>query len=491
MPAMWRSAFRTLRARSIPHFPCDSDYPLVTVTALRRDIGLPGAILLGLGSMIGTGVFVSLGLAAGVAERGLMAAILFAALLAMANALSSAQLAAAHPVSGGTYEYGRRYLTPSLGFAAGWTFLCAKSASAATAALGASGYMLALAESIRAQGDGAATASIESPTPSAFVNRSLALLCVVVVTALVASGVRRSNRVNAVIVCVTLITLSTLIVFAWNGTGAPSAPTDGPTATMNASAVDATPLLFGAPSLAALLQATALMFVAFTGYGRLATLGEEVRDPRRVIPRAIVITMLVVAALYLLVARVSLGVVRGSELARAATERAAPLELVCHALNAPWLARVIAIGAVTAMLGVLLNLILGLSRVVLAMARHGDAPPVLARISAHRASPVAAVVVCGAGIAVLVLAGSVKLAWSLSAFTVLLYYAITNLAALRLPEEDRRFPRVIAVAGLCACLGLAWWVEWRAWVAGLVLVAIGFALRTMLRGAMGRAVARA
>jgi len=466
------------------------------MSKLRREIGLPGAVLLGLGSMIGTGVFVSLGLAAGVAGNGLLGAIALAGVLAMANALSSAQLAAAHPVSGGTYEYGRRYLTPSLGFAAGWTFLCAKSASAATAALGAAGYLMAIGDDWqrRAVQDDALSQTPRlldaSAPPQEWLVRAIAIAVVVVLTALVAGGIRRSNRTNAVIVSITLASLASLIVFAWPSSGETlGGSVDGVSGVevvglgdTDAPGVDArSTTLLGAPSFAALLQATALMFVAFTGYGRLATLGEEVRDPRRVIPRAIVATMIVTMLLYLMVAWVSLRTLGGDELGRITAETAAPLETVAHATGVSWLPAFLAVGAVTAMLGVLLNLILGLSRVVLAMARQGDAPAPLANISAARASPVAAVFVCGAAIAVLASTGSVKLSWSLSAFTVLLYYAITNLAALRLPRDDRRFPRAIALGGLVACLGLACWVEWRAWVIGLTLLTVGFMLRAVLR----------
>src|SRR5690606_16718435 len=98
---------------------------LSTPTSLHRSVGLAGAVLLGLGSIVGTGVFVSLGLAADAAGAMMPIALLIAGLVAICNGLSSAQLAAAHPVSGGTYEYGYRYLSPWAGYGAGWLFLCA------------------------------------------------------------------------------------------------------------------------------------------------------------------------------------------------------------------------------------------------------------------------------------------------------------------------------------------------------------------------------
>jgi APA family basic amino acid/polyamine antiporter len=225
------------------------------------------------------------------------------------------------------------------------------------------------------------------------------------------------------------------------------------------------------------------MFVAYTGYGRIATLGEEVRSPERTIPRAIVLTLLVSAVLYVSVGAVAVGSVGASRLAEMTAARAAPLEDAAMSFGGPLVARVLAIGAITAMLGVLLNLILGLSRVLLAMARRGDAPGALSSIDEARSSPTAAVIAVGAVIGLLVLIGDVKTTWSFSAFTVLVYYAITNLAALRLPAEHRRFPRWIAAAGLAGCLGLAFWVEWRIWAVGLLVIGAGFVWRYLVRRA--------
>ena len=226
---------------------------LPQATGLRRVVGVPGAVLMGLGSILGTGIFVSIGVAAGVTGPSVILAVVLAAAVAAFNGLSSAQLAASHPVSGGTYEYGYRYLNPALGFTAGWMFLCAKSASAATAALGFAGYVLAAA--------GASTASFRT---------LLAVAATVVLTLVVAGGMRRSNRTNAVIVALTVLALLGFVV-----SGLPSALKNASRTLGN---------FFGATDAnggtAGLLHATALMFVAYTGYGRIATLGEEIRDPQ-------------------------------------------------------------------------------------------------------------------------------------------------------------------------------------------------------------------
>jgi APA family basic amino acid/polyamine antiporter len=439
-------------------------------TRLRRQVGLPGAVLLGLGSMVGTGVFVALGLGAGIAGSAVLLALALAAALAMANGLSSAQLAAAHPVSGGTYEYGYRWLGPAFGFAAGWMFLWAKSASAATAALGLVGYLRGFVPSLAAV-----------PTSVAAATLTLAI------TALVAGGVRRSNRGNAALVGITLLGLLALVAASatgavGGGTGAAAGGTgaaaQGIGPARQAAGVLAAP---GEVGIGALLHAAALLFVAFTGYGRVATLGEEVREPDRVIPRAVVATVLAVTVVYAAVAIAALRVLGAEGFAAATTSTAAPLDAVARALAVPHLPALVTLAAVTAMAGVLLNLVLGLSRVLLAMGRRGDAPSAVARIDDARSSPVVAVWCCGLWIAGLTFLGDVRTTWSFSAFTVLVYYAITNAAALRLDESRRRFPRWIAALALVGCLGLGVQVEARTWAAGLGLLAVGL---------LGRAVAR-
>jgi APA family basic amino acid/polyamine antiporter len=426
----------------------EPDPPSPTGGTLTRSVGLGGAVMLGLGSIVGTGVFVSIGIGAGVAGPSVVLAIVLAGMLAACNALSSAQLAAAHPVSGGTYEYGYRYLTPTLGFAAGWTFLLAKGASAATAALGCAGYALHAA----GMDAGGRTA--------------LALGVVALVTGLVLAGLRRSSAANAAIVSVTLASLVFFVI-----AGSRSAAASG--------ADNLTPFFAGgAPGL---LGATALMFVAFTGYGRIATLGEEVRDPARTIPRAIVLTLLISMVLYIGVGLVGMASGRPALFAVRDGGHAAPLEAVAGGFGVPAAGLVMAIGAVTAMLGVLLNLVLGLSRVALAMGRRGDLPGVFARVGGGGTRPTPAVLGVGLVIAAVTAVGSVTLAWSFSAFTVLLYYALTNLAALRLPKAERRYHPLVAWLGLAGCLGLAFWVEWLVGLVGLVVVGAGLLARGVLR----------
>lgn len=421
---------------------------------LKRQIGFVGAIALGLGSIIGAGVFVSIGIATGVAGSAVMIAIAISAGVAICNGLNSAQLAASHPVSGGSYEYGYRYLNPQLGFTAGWMFLLAKSASAATSALGFAGYLLNVL--------GMDNGSLLVP---------IAVIAVIVLTFVVLGGIRRSNAVNIVIVSITLLSLLFFVIFGF------------PIVLTNQFA-NFSPFLPNTDQpIQAILQATALMFVAYTGYGRIATMGEEVQEPQRTIPRAIVVTLGLTMALYLSVALVGIGVVGADVLGNVTSNQVAPLEVAAQSFGTPGSGLILAVGAMTATLGVLLNLILGLSRVLFAMGRRRDMPAIVARLDRSGTSPNIAIAVMGSAIALLVLIGDVRITWSFSAFSVLVYYAITNFAALRVPERDRLYPKWIAWIGLIACLFLAFWVDRQIWMIGLGLIGIGLVWQIVLQKA--------
>lgn len=383
-------------------------------TRLRRELGLYGAIVTGLGSILGTGAFVSIGIASGIWGDAVIWAIPLAASVAVFNGLSSAFLAGRFPVAGGTYEYAYRTINPWFGFSAGWLFLLAKTASAASAALGVALYL---------------------GTDSPFVPIASAGL----VTLLVAAGIRRTAAANAALITLTIAAIAWFAISGLTG-ASPAAP---------ASEV---------PPSGNILAAVAFLFVAYTGYGRIATLGEEVKDPVTTIPKAVIVTLAVAAVLYMAIE------VGGRALAGPGWGGA--LEL--GGLDMP----LVTIGAVTAMLGVLLNLVLGLSRVWLAMGRRHDMPSGLARLNS-RAQPTSAIILSGTLVTAVTLVRDISLAWSFSAMTVLLYYGITNLAALRI---DRR--RWTAWAGLGSCVSLSFFVPVQIWLLGLGLIILGLLWKT-------------
>lgn len=418
---------------------------------LIRAVGVKGAVMMGMGSIVGTGVFVSLGLAAGLTGAAMVFALFLAGCLAVCNGLSSAQLAAAHPVSGGTYEYGYKYVNPWFGYMAGWLFMCAKSASAATAAIGFGGYFA-----------GAFDIQFIAPWQIGLIAASL----VIAVTAL---GIKRSNITNIIIVSVTLASLAVFIIVV------------GP----EVSGKNFSPLFRNfaenkAP-VSAFFEAAALMFVAYTGYGRIATLGEEIHEPAKNIPRAIIATLGLSFLIYMSVAVVALGAAGAERFYTATIHEAAPLEVIAGLSGHPWIANILAIGAMTAMLGVLLNLVLGLSRVVFAMGRKGDLPAFFSRVEPKHGAPIMGIFASGAIILALIFMKDVKSTWSFSAFTVLFYYAITNISALKLPEEKRLYPRAFAWVGLVGCLGLSLWVDKNSLILGAVILIIGFIWRVAYR----------
>ena len=425
---------------------------------LKRDLGIFDATMLGLGSIVGTGIFVSVAIATAAAGSWVLLAILLASLVAICNGMSSAQLAANHPVSGGTYEYANRWLNPTIGFVAGWMFLTAKAASAATAALGFAGYALALySDSATVEFHGSVTLL-------------LAWAALVVLTVISLTGIKRSAGVNTVLVSITFGALSLFVVVGvFDGVFG------------SAKVVEAGASLPVDKGWRGILEATALMFVAYTGYGRIATLGEEVKSPRFTIPRAIITTLLCSMVLYLAVTAVGVSTVGAAAFAAAANNGEAPLKMVAEHFSAPWMPTVISIGATVALLGVLFNLVLGLSRVALALGRRGDIPSVFSKVSSTSGSPVGATLLVAGIIALLIAIGSVRMTWAISAFTVLVYYGITNACAIRLAPQERLYHIWPAWIGLLACLGLAFCVAPTVWLIGCGWIAVGLIYRYIWR----------
>lgn len=430
---------------------------------LKRDLGTLDAVLLGLGSIVGTGIFVSIALAASVAGPWVLLAILLASLVAVCNGLSSAQLAAAHPVSGGTYEYANRWINSTVGFVAGWMFLIAKSASAATAAIGFAQYVLPWVTEQSSSAD-------QLPGMLFTVTVAYGILGALLWAALM--GIRRSARVNTVLVAITVGALMFFVVAGlidwWSG----QFLVGDKLKHASSHAAEMAPLRWSN-----LWEATALMFVAYTGYGRIATLGEEVRNPRQTIPRAIIATLLCSMLLYFSVALV-VTLTTGAEVLAAAARAGGPaLPWVAEQFSIPATAAIVGIGAGVSLLGVLFNLLLGLSRVALAMGRRGDLPARFANITSETGVPAAATWLVAGIIAGLVLLGSIETAWSLSAFTVLIYYGITNACVLRMEPELRMYPVWPAWLGLATCCALAFCVTPAIWMIGCGLIVLGLIWR--------------
>lgn len=406
--------------------------------ALLRVLTLKDAVGIGLGAIIGAGIFVVTGVAAGVAGPAFIVGLLAAGIIAAFNALSSAQLAAVYPHSGGTYEYGYRLLHPLFGFSAGWMFLISKLSAAGVVAIGFGNYFYQLV-----------------PFSSPFVT---SLIAVVFLTIANYFGIKKAGVLNLVIV---LFTLLSLLYFVFSGIGDVVANNFQPFAP------------FGISGIA---EAAALLFFAFTGYARIATLAEEVKEPERTIPRAIIITIITAIILYVAVSVIAVGVLGAEQMAASKS----PLHVAAEALHMPAIHTVITLGASTAMLGVLLSQILGISRMMLAMGRRNDLPPVFQAIHRRYSVPHLGILVTGSIILLLTMIGSFEFIVRAASFTILLYYSITNLAALKQARAEQLYGRAIPVLGLIGCIAMSLSLPLVIILTGIGSLFVGFVFRSLL-----------
>jgi APA family basic amino acid/polyamine antiporter len=393
--------------------------------------------------MIGAGVFSAFSPAAAAAGSGMLLGLLLAAGVAYCNAAASAQLAAQYPTSGGTYVYGRERLGETWGFIAGWGFVIGKTASCAAMCLTFAAY------------------AVPGPVAS---QRLVGLLAVAALTAVNYRGITRTAGLARILVVMSVVAL--LVVVAAIATGGDAS----------------VERLGGWESLAAggpygILQASGLLFFAFAGYARIATLGEEVHDPQVTIPRAIPIALGVTVVIYLLVGASALLAAGPQALATSHT----PLATAVSAAGAAWAIPIVRVGAAVASLGALLALIAGIGRTALAMAREGDLPAWLASVHPRYRVPDHAELAVGVAVAALVLTTDLRGAIGFSSFGVLIYYSIANAAAWTQPAECRRWPRVLNLVGLLGCIVLVATLPLAAVVAGLVMFAAGLLGRAVLR----------
>lgn len=409
-----------------------SPAPLTGHGELRRTLGVRDAAGVGLGAMIGAGVFAAWGPAAGAAGAWLLIALLLAAVIALCNAWSSAALAVRYPQAGGSYVYGTERLGPGWGFLAGWCFVIGKTASCAAMAMTAAAYLAPGWE------------------------RPAAVAAVVLITVLNLGGVQRSARASGVIALGTILVLAVVVVAAVaaparNGTAVP-APDVG---------------VYG------VVQGAGLLFFAFAGYARIATLAEEVHRPERTIPRAVALALSVVLVVYAVVGVTLLQVLGAGPVAGSL----APVADLGGVGGVPVV--VVAVAAGVAALGALLSVLLGISRIAVAMSRDGHLPAPLARIGTARQVPVVADLVVGGVVLGVVLVADLRGAIGFSSFGVLLYYAVANASAWTL--SDWRWSRLVPGLGLAGCLLLVLALPWGSVLGGAMVVALGVAWYALSR----------
>lgn len=410
--------------------------------SLARRLTLPDAVAIGLGAMMGAGVFAVWGPAVDAAGAGLWIALGVAAVVAFCNASSSAWLAATHPVSGGAYAFGRAELGPWWGYAAGWCFVIGKLASCAAMAMTFAAYV--------------------APPPFRSLVAALAVVALTVVTCL---GVTRTARATQALVVITILGLALVVIAA--GVALPAAA----------------PAPLPDPTAYGVLQGAGLLFFAFAGYARIATMGEEVREPATTIPRAIAISLGGALGAYLLVGG-AVALALGGDV----TSSASPLaDVVAVAGWGPWADTAVRIAAATASLGALLALLGGIGRTTLAMARESDLPRLLARIDPVHRVPRRAQLTAGGIVALVVLLTDLHGVIGFSSFGVLLYYAVANLAAFSRYRSGSLRRRATAAGGTAGCLLLVLTLPPASSAVGVAVLAAGLLLRVVrLRLSAGR-----
>jgi APA family basic amino acid/polyamine antiporter len=410
---------------------------------LARRLTTADAVHIGVGSMVGAGLFTAFAPAAAAAGALVLLALGVAAVVAFCNATSSAQLAAQYPTSGGTYAYGRERLGAWWGFVAGWGFVIGKTASCAAMAMTFAAYLV----------------------PADW-QRPVAVAAVIGLAAVNYHGVTRTAHLARVLVTVVLVLLAVALVAVASGGGLAPPASDAPVGWTGVT------------------QGAALLFFAFAGYARIATMGEEVSSPRRTIPRAIILAFAVVVPLYAVTGWILLARLGAPALAAAEAPLRAAAETTPYAA---WLAPVVIVAAAVAALGALLSLIAGVGRTSLAMAREGDLPTPLARVHERNAVPHVAEVALAVVVSLLVLVADLRGVIGFSSFGVLTYYAIANLAAFTQTGGDRLYPRALQVVGLIGCLFLAFTVPLESLVPGIVILLTGIAGRAIVVRRRGRA----
>ncbi|WP_448810838.1 APC family permease [Agromyces bauzanensis] len=415
--------------------------------ALARRLTLGGAVAIGLASMIGAGVFAAFVPAAAAAGDWLLLGLAIAAFVAFANASSTGQLAARYPESGGAYRYGRIRLGEWPGFLAGWGFVVGKTASCAAMAMTAADYLV--------------------PTEW---ERPVAIAAVVVLAGVNLLGITRTARAATVIVTVVLAVLAFVLIAGLTVVGRPG------------GGFGVTVPGFDAGGAYGVLQSAGLLFFAFAGYARVATLGEEVRDPARTIPRAIGISLAIVVLVYAAVGTVLLATLGAPALASSD----APLVSVVDLTGWVWAGPVVQVGAAVAALGALLALIAGIGRTALAMARDRELPSALAAVHPRFQVPYLAEITVAVAVIVLILVADLRGAIGFSSFGVLVYYLIANLSAVTQPRADRRVPRALSIAGGVGCLVLVATLPLPSILGGLAVFAAGVLVRLVARAVRRR-----
>jgi APA family basic amino acid/polyamine antiporter len=401
--------------------------------SLKREIGLFGATALGIGAIIGSGIFIVTGIVAGIAGPAMIVSVAIAGIIALFSALSVAELSAYLPEEGGTYAFAQKLISPFAGYIAGWIWIFSNIFVGAAVSLGFAHYFASL-------------------VPAVPVKIIAVIICLTFIL-INYLGLKESTLLNNVLVTLKVLILLFFIAF---GLGF----------------FNISHLIPPAPSgMTGILSGAALIFFAYTGFARVTIMAEEVQEPEKTIPRSIYLALGISTVLYVLVSIIAIGLVGSSDLAQSGF----PLAVAIAVTGSPVAVLLISAGAMISTASVLLTTIMGISRIMFAMARNNDLPAFLSTISPRFSTPHYAIWTTGVCMIGAILLADLSLVVAVSTFTMLVFYFIANIAALRLPRKHQRYPSVVPVIGAITCTGLVVFLEINSWIIGIIGLATGLA----------------
>ena len=410
---------------------------------LKREIGLFGATALGIGAIIGSGIFIVTGIVAGIAGPAMIISVLIAGVIALFSALSVGELSAYLPEEGGTYAFAKKLVSPFAGFISGWIWIFSNIFVGAAVSLGFAHYFATLFPAVPVKG--------------------IAVIICMVFIIINYIGLKESTILNN-----TLVTLKVLILLFFVAFGL---------GYFNGS--NFTP--FAPAEISGILSGAALIFFAYTGFARVTIMAEEVKDPEKTIPRSIYLALAISTVLYVLVSVIAVGLIGASGLSQSGS----PLAAAIGISGSPAAVLLISFGAMIATASVLLTTIMGISRIMFAMSRNGDLPAFLNRIHPHFSTPHYAIWISGEFMIAAILLADLALVVAVSTFAMLLFYLIANVAAFRLPQKYRLYPAIVPVIGAVSCIGLIGFLNSSSWIIGIIGLAIGIVVYSIQRRMSG------
>jgi APA family basic amino acid/polyamine antiporter len=413
---------------------------------LKRTLNLLDATSVGIGAIIGAGIFVVLGVGIGYAGPAIIVSIIIAGIVAMFTAFSFAELGSAIPKEGGAYQFAFELISPFAGFLVGSLWLFAQVVAGAAISLGFASYFVAIFP--------------------IFPPKTVAILAALTLTGLNVVGIKQSTAVNNILVIIKITVLCLFIgfgIFYINPRNLSEFSPNG---------------LFG------ILQGAGFIFFAYLGFGRIAALGEEVKNPERNLPLSILIALVASVLIYVLTGFTATGLQDYRILAQSGS----PIAEAAKVMGNSTIVTAVSLGALIATVSVLLTTLIGLSRVAFAMARNDQLPKSIAKVSSRFGTPYISIFVMGALLTALVYVLDLKQTVAITSFTILMVHLAVNFSAIKLGKKIQgstgfRAPLcpLFPSLGFLSCIILMLSLPQECWIVAGAVVAIGVIFYTLRR----------